>query len=138
MSPTRKALAVLAAAGLAAAGLAGCARPASPPPSAAATAPVPEVSTTVHVRSVGPAEAGHDITVRYGDLVRVTPGRGGGWRLVGYPAAILRPQDTTGPAAGHTLLAVAVGEGEVVLADGADRFAVHVRVLRDLVQPPPA
>jgi hypothetical protein len=149
----------LVVAALLAVGLAGCAEghpaparsaapvppPSSPVTTPAATrslSPVPheEASATVHPRRIGPADAGHDVTVRYGDLIQVTPpDRPGGWRVASYPKAILRPQTSTGPAAEHAFLAVAVGDGDVVLtpAAGGDPFTVHVRVLRDMVQPPP-
>jgi len=154
----------LLAAGLLGAALGGCGHPRSTPgppspaiassPAAAAApssapapggslppVPEPEASTTVHVRRIGPGDAGHDVTVRVGDLAQVVPAaRSGGWRLVEYPKAILRPQGSTGRADGFAFLAVAVGEGDVVLAPagGGDSFVVHVRILRDLIQPPPA
>ena len=154
----------LAAVGLLGAVLAGCAhhRPlpapsaggAPPAPSSAATPPAPidpsgaatptgppAATDPAHPRRIGPADAGHDVAVRYGDLVQVVPAdRPGGWRVTSYPKAILTPRTSTGPAAGHTFLAIAVGDGDVVLvpAGGGDPFTVHVRVLRDVVQPPPA
>jgi hypothetical protein len=120
---------------------------ASPPaatpadPSAAASAPGGTTPTPTHARRIGPADAGHDVAVRYGDLVQVVPPtRPGGWRVTGYPKAILRPQTSTGPAAEHAFLAIAVGGGDVVLtpAGGGDPFTVHVRVLRDMIATPPA
>jgi hypothetical protein len=115
-----------------------------PTPSAATPGSAPTTPGTAdptgldpRLRRIGPADAGHEVTVRVGDLVEVSPsGHPEGWRVDGYPKAILRLRDTTGPAAGHTFLAVAVGEGPVTLVAGSASFTVRVKVLRDTVVPP--
>jgi hypothetical protein len=115
--------------------------PTGPATSASSPAPPGPASPTgldPRLRRIGPADAGHEVTVRVGDLVEVSPsGHPEGWRVDGYPKAILRLQNTAGPAAGHTFVAVAVGEGPVTLVAGAASFTVRVKVLRDLVVPPP-
>jgi hypothetical protein len=97
---------------------------------------VPTMEPTV--RTVGGDEQGSTITVRVGDVLDVVPpARSGGWRVTGYPSALLRLHGDPGPAARHAFDAYAVGEGSVTLAGSTPAvFTVRVRVLRALVQNP--
>jgi hypothetical protein len=90
-----------------------------------------------HVRTVGPADNGHEVVVRFGELLDVVPAeRPGGWQVADYPKEVLRLRDSAGPGAHHVFVAVALGAGEVRLVGGGTVFTVRVRVLRDFVQPP--
>jgi hypothetical protein len=87
---------------------------------------------------VGRADNGHEVVVRFGELLDVVPAtRPGGWQVADYPKEVLRLRGDPGPGAHHVFAAVALGGGEVRLVGGGDVFAVRVRVLRDFVQPPP-
>jgi hypothetical protein len=97
---------------------------------------VPQSGLEARLHRIGAADAGREVTIRVGDLLDVNPS-GPGWRVDGYPKAILRLEDTAGPAAGHRFLAIAVGEGPVTLVATSGTFTVRVKVLRDMVMPVP-
>jgi hypothetical protein len=89
------------------------------------------------MRTVGPADQGHEVVVRFGELLDVVPAtRPGGWQVADYPEEVLRLRGDGGPGAHHVFVAVALGAGEVRLVGGGAVFTVRVRVLRDVVQPP--
>jgi hypothetical protein len=96
-----------------------------------------------HLRRVGPERPSGDVVLRYGDCLQVTPpDELGGWRVTGYPAAILRLDGSAAAAPSHTFDAVATGQGQILLAPVGpspavvDAFTVRVRVMRDNVQRP--
>ncbi len=121
--------------------------PASPAGSSAST---PKTAGTpasadadVHLRSIGPADAGHEVVLRVGDRLDVTPAaRPGGWVVANFPPAVLRLQGSPRAATSHTFVAVAVGDGSLTLspagpeANSVGAFIVNVRVVRDTVVPP--
>jgi hypothetical protein len=130
--------------------------PAAVPPGASSSAagtpqttpgaPKPQSSAggDVHRRSIGPADQGHEIALRVGDRLDVTPAaRPGGWVVANFPPAVLRLQGSPRAATNHTFVAVAVGEGSLVLspagpeANSTGTFTVKVKVMRDTVLPPP-
>jgi hypothetical protein len=111
----------------------------------APAAPSEEATPLPHLRQVGPDNHGRELVLRFGDQLKVSPGRRpDGWVVTEYNSSILRLQSRPDAAAdSHTFLAIAVGEGQLVLtpagpqAGPADAFIQRIRVLRDTVQPPP-
>lgn len=96
-----------------------------------------------HVRKIGSADQGNEVTLRHGDLLTVALGaRPGGWDVVQYPSKILQLQPGKRPSDSFDFLAIAVGEGSLTIEPvgpieaPATPFMVRVRVMRDLVQPP--
>jgi hypothetical protein len=107
------------------------------------TEPPPSAGSDVHLRSIGPVDQGHEIVLRIGDRLDVTPAaRPGGWVVADFPPAVLRLQGSPRAATRHTFLAFAVGEGSLTLspagpeANATGAFIVKVRVVRDTVLPP--
>ena len=97
-----------------------------------------------HLRTIGPQDEGHEIVLRYGSRLTVTPAnRVGGWVVAEFPTAILRPQDDPRAAASHTFVAIAVGDGQLTLAPNGPEarstgvYTVRIKVLRGLVVGPP-
>jgi hypothetical protein len=95
-----------------------------------------------HVRTIGPDDNGHEVVLRYGDRLDMVPAtRPHGWMVTDFAADLLRLQASPDAASSHTFVAVAVGEGKVVLTAGgappgaAGVFTVRIRVIRDLIQP---
>lgn len=97
-----------------------------------------------HLQQAGPDSDGHEVALRIGDRLQVTPpDDSAGWTVTSYTSDILRLQDSTEAADSHTFLAVAVGDGRLSLAPAAPRtrptgvFTLRIRVLRNMVQPQP-
>jgi hypothetical protein len=95
-----------------------------------------------HVRTIGPDDNGHEVVLRFGDRLEVVPAsRPHGWVVTAFAADLLRLQGGPNAASSHTFVAVAVGEGKVVLAAGGAPpgvggvFTVRIRVMRDPIQP---
>lgn len=111
----------------------------------APTTPGEEPIPVAHLRQVGPDDEGREVVLRVGDQLDVVPAsRPGGWVVTGYAGGILRLQGSPDAVAySHTFLAIAVGEGRLVLAPADLRarstsaFTVRIRVLRDTVQTQP-
>jgi len=131
---------VLLADGALVAMIAGCAQAAGGSPEASAPAHPARTSATSEapmpgLRAIGPNDAGTHVTIRFGQLLAITPPHHtGGWRVTGYSAAVVRPHDGTGPADSHLFLAVSVGSGQITLAAGSSTYTVTVQVLRDLTK----
>jgi hypothetical protein len=96
-----------------------------------------------HRRQIGPDDHGREVVLRFGDRLDVVPAsRPGGWMVSDVPTGILRLQGSPAAARSHTFLAIAIGEGQLVLAPAGPEarstglFTVRIRVLRDTVQPP--
>jgi hypothetical protein len=116
-------------------------RPSTPPSSAHVTSsPGHPAASEPQVRTVASGENGTQVTIRFGDLLTVVPAaRQQGWQVGGYPARLLRLENGAGPAASHSFVAIAVGEGQLTLTPAesgghADLFTIRVRVLKALVQ----
>jgi hypothetical protein len=131
------------------ASLAGCADPGNQRSSAVPASDGPPNGTTQeaepmpHLRTIGPHEDGSTVVLRVGDRLDVVPAsRARGWVVVEVPTAILQLNGSPGPASSHTLMAVAVGEGQLTLspagpeARSIGRYSVQIRVVRDTVQGP--
>jgi hypothetical protein len=110
----------------------------------APAAPSEEAVPVSHLRQVGPDDDGREVVLRFGDQLEVSPAsRPNGWVVADYARSILRLQGSPDAADSRTFLAIAVGEGQLVLAPAgpqvgpADAFTLRIRVLRDTVQPPP-
>jgi len=95
-----------------------------------------------HVRTIGADNNGHEVVLRYGDRLEVAPAsRPHGWVVTAVTADLLQLQGGPEAASSHTFVAVAVGQGKIVLAaDGAPPgaagvFTVRIRVMRDVIQP---
>jgi hypothetical protein len=95
------------------------------------------------LRQAGPDSDGHEVVLRFGDRLDVTPADSpSGWVVAHYPSDILRLQGSTAAADRHTFLAIAVGDGRLSLASAARQaqatthFTLRIRVLRDMIQPP--
>jgi hypothetical protein len=96
-----------------------------------------------HLRTIGPDDNGHEVVLRFGDRLVVVPAaHPPGWIFTEFPADVIQLQGDAAAASSHTFIAVAVGEGKVVLAAAgeaagaaADAFTVRIRVMRDLTQP---
>jgi hypothetical protein len=125
--------------------LCGCAAAgAGPSAQRAPAAPSEEGVPVPHLRQVGPGEEGREVVLRVGDQLDVVPvSRPDGWVVADYASGILRLQGSPDAAAhSHTFLAIAVGEGQVVLAPAGPQarstsaFTLRIRVLRDTVQTP--
>jgi hypothetical protein len=98
----------------------------------------------VHVRIVGPDQAGTQIVIRFGDRLTVTPpARPRGWQVHDYPKQILQMHADPRAAASHNFTAIAVGQGQLTLtaagSSGAtpDSFTIRIRVLRDAAKGQP-
>ena len=98
----------------------------------------------VHVRIVGPDQAGTQVVIRFGDRLTVTPPtRARGWQVHDYPQQILRMQTDPRAAASHNFTAIAVGQGQLTLTAAgssgatADSFTIWIRVLPDTVKGQP-
>lgn len=96
-----------------------------------------------HLRTIGPQEEGSTVVLRVGDRLDVIPAtRALGWVVVDVPTEILRLNGSPGAASSHTLMAVAVGEGQLTLspagpeARSIGRYSVGVQVVRDTVLGP--
>ena len=126
------------------ASFAGCAAPGAghlPPPSEPPT--TQEAQSVPHLRTIGPREQGGTVVLRVGDRLDVVPERRfGGWTVVEVPTAVLRLEGSPGAAGSHTLVAVAVGDGQLTLspagpeAHSIGRYSVRIQVVRDTVQGP--
>jgi hypothetical protein len=95
-----------------------------------------------HVRTIGPDDNGREVVLRYGDRLDVVPAtRPHGWTVTDFTAELLRLQRGPDAASSHTFVAVAVGQGNIVLAaegaapGAAGVFTARIRVMRDLIQP---
>jgi hypothetical protein len=117
-----------------------------------ASSPQPSIPTRssqaagieVHVRTVGPDQAGTQIVIRFGDLLTVTPPtRAQGWLVGDYPKQILQLHRDARAAASHSFTAIAVGQGQLTLTAAgpagttADSFTIRIRVLRDAAKGQP-
>jgi hypothetical protein len=96
-----------------------------------------------HLRTIGPPEEGSTVVLRVGDRLDVVPpSRARGWVVVEVPTGVLRLNGSPGAAPSHTLMAVAIGEGQLTLspagpeARSIGRYSVRIRVVRDTVQGP--
>ncbi len=96
-----------------------------------------------HLRTIGPQEEGSTVVLRVGDRLDVVPAsRARGWAVVEVPSGILRLAGSPGAASMHTLMAIAVGEGQLTLspagpeARSIGRYSVRIRVIRDTIQGP--
>jgi hypothetical protein len=129
--------------------LGGCASPSGRRSTTAPVGDVPPTGTTQeaepmpHLRTIGPHEDGNTVVLRVGDRLDVVPAsRALGWVVVDVPTAILRLNGSPGAASSHTLMAVAVGEGQLTLspagpeARSIGRYSVQIKVVRDTVQGP--
>lgn len=149
-SSSRSMTAAAAAAGfMLAIALVGCAAPGSRQSPAAPAIERPSTATTheaegmPHLRTIGPHEEGSTVVLRVGDRLDVVPAsRAHGWVVVEVPTAILRLNGSPGAASSHTLMAVAIGEGQLTLspagpeARAIGRYSVRIQVVRNIVQGP--
>jgi hypothetical protein len=131
------------------ASLVGCAAPgsrqlpAAPASNGASTGTTQEAEGMPHLRTIGPHEEGGTVVLRVGDRLDVVPAsRALGWVGVEVPTGIRRLNGSPGAASSHTLMAVAVGEGQLTLspagpeARSIGRYSVQIKVVRDTVQRP--
>jgi hypothetical protein len=97
-----------------------------------------------HLRTIGPHEEGSTVVLRVGDRLDVVPAsRARGWVVVEVPTGILLLNGSPRAASSHTLMAIAVGDGQLTLspagpeARSIGRYSVQIQVVRDIVQGPP-
>jgi hypothetical protein len=94
-----------------------------------------------HLRTIGPESNGHEVVLRLGDRLDVVPAtHPHGWMVTDFSTDILQLHGGPDAANGHTFVAIAVGEGKIILAavgaspGAGGAFAVRIRVMRDLTR----
>jgi len=93
-----------------------------------------------HLRHAGPESDGHEVVLRFGDQLEVTPAdSSAGWMVADYTSDILRLHGSAAAVDRHTFLVI---DGRLSLAPAgpqarpATLFTLRIRVLRDMIQPP--